>query len=162
MFASDITASVPITSSTLGEVAVTIRKLSGRALRQAAEARSDADEVRMLRTSRMFREAGLSLADMVAEKAAPAKGDGDAPAQSAPPAPAPLSIEQLQRVRYATFDRTTVLMAGVKSWTADRPVTREAIENLEEHVEDALFRAIVDLSLPPLDPAVAEGARKNA
>lgn len=60
------------------------------------------------------------------------------------------------------YDRWDVLAGGIVAWSADRKVTREAIDELDDDAATAIARAILALSLPARDPADAEAARKNA
>jgi hypothetical protein len=134
MFASQTTETIQI-----GDVAVTIRKLSWKTLRHAAQAQLD-------------QQLGFALkagADVLrAIETAGAK----APEST-------VSMEQTRLARYASHDRAIVLQAGVKSWTATQPLPK-GLDDLEEEAADTLHRAILDLSLP--DPAQEEAARKNA
>lgn len=60
------------------------------------------------------------------------------------------------------YDRWDVLVGGIVAWSADRKVTREAIDELDDDTATRIARAILALSLPARDPADAEAARKNA
>jgi hypothetical protein len=136
MFASRITDTVEI-----GDVVVTIQKLSWKSLRKAEEAKSDAA---LGHLAKMGNAAGA-----IQERADARHKDRE------------LDDTAKREMRYAAYDRDVVLRAGIKSWTADEKLPG-AIDFLEEAAANKIFRAIVDLSLPPLDAAVEETARKNA
>ena len=65
----------------------------------------------------------------------------------------------------SAFDQRQVLIDGIVSWSADVPVSDEAIDDLESEIADQLFREILTLSRVPVS-AEAQGAleadRKNA
>lgn len=61
--------------------------------------------------------------------------------------------------RYAAYDRSTVLRAGVESWTAKEKLPG-ALDDLDEDAANTLHREIVDLSAPAA--AVLEAAEGNA
>ena len=65
------------------------------------------------------------------------------------------SIEDLTKARYNSYDRESALIAGIVSWTSE--VTLEdGIPDLDEKTGKLLFEAILDLSLPPVDPKEVE------
>ena len=129
VFASETQAEVAVE-----DVQVTIRKLSGRSLEKAAEAR----QIALGSTVRSF---GPDLIETFRKT----KRDETPEAQA--------------QARYSGYDRHTVLTAGVVRWTADKGL-REGIEDLDEAAAEKLFRAILELSLPA--PAVAAEAEKKA
>jgi hypothetical protein len=184
MFANQVTKVVTVSFGP-----VTIQKLSWLSLQNAREAQRIADEIRLVRTSRAMREAGISIGDEARQHAktsppaatAPVASSGaaetpaaadQAAAGVASPAPAPETVlapeveQQLlvirKQIRNGVYDLGTVLHAGIKSWPADAKVTREAVEALTQEDANELFIEILDLSLPPLDPAVVQEERKNA
>jgi hypothetical protein len=132
MFASQTKSTVAI-----GDVVVTIRKLSARSLDKASEARQ-------------------------ATAAAVARGFGADMIQAlkvtepAPLAPVVLTLAEQIKARYTSYDRASTLRAGIASWTAPQPL-EEGIADLDEESAQKLHEAILDLSLPALDPKVAEG-----
>lgn len=134
MFAASVKSTVAI-----GEVSVTIRKLSAKSLDKAAEATQAAAAA----TARAFG------ADMV-------RAVQDATRDIAPAAPVVLTVEQQKKARYGAYDRGSVIRAGVVEWTAPEKLP-EALEDLDEEATQQLHEAIIDLSLPPIDPKVAEG-----
>jgi hypothetical protein len=144
MFASKVQKDV-----TVGEgeaaVIVTIRKLSGRSLEKASEARQIGVAQGMksmggdiLRTLRDLEEA-----DKKSGAESPEKPDYAAATKK----------------RYATYDRATVLVMGVVRWTAEPKVGAQALDDLEEDAAQKIHEAILDLSLPPLDPAEFKAAQ---
>lgn len=134
MFSSKITKPVPLPSDP--SVTVTIRKLSWL---QRQEARKVSQ-----------RESVKELADMGGPAAMKAFMDTPADAvKAAPVAPDPFLLH----------DTMTVLVAGVKAWTCDEPVSRETLSDLGEDDAEGLARAILALSLP--SPTL-EADRKNA
>lgn len=145
MFASKITGQVVITSHGR-EITVAIRALAGKALRKASEARELA----------AARAAGSIGVDALQALRAANKASGTAAA--------PLTAEQ----RYALYDVDTVLAAGVTGWSAvddeDKAigVCTETLADLEADAETQLHRAILDLSLPPIDPKAVEELGKGA
>ena len=124
---------------TIGDVTVTIKKLNWKQLRKASEAQSAAYYA-------LVSKAPKALLDA---QAASAKEKGGDQAEEKP-----------KQHNYAGYDRDVVLQAGVKSWTADAKLP-SGLDDLDEATADQLHRAILDLSLPPLDPAVGEAERKN-
>lgn len=170
MYASDVTSKVD-----LGAHVVTIRKLGWKALREAREAKSEADFHAARRITTAIVDGGPTLAKLwgldrpappppsrdtpKGESETPAAAPDDAPAPS--PAPAKPVVDVLRELRYRQYDQGVVLHAGVKAYDG-KPVVQDAIDEIEEPAADALFKAILDLSLPPLDPAAQEAERKNA
>lgn len=133
MFASDCRKPVEV-----GDVQVTIRKLSARVLERAREARSAAQV--------------KSLRDLGPEMVKVMKSDGlEAVAQE-------LKRDEsaVKRQRYGAFDRQTVLAEGIVSWTHSRPLDSAAIADLDEETAELLHEQILELSLPPLDRAESE------
>lgn len=56
------------------------------------------------------------------------------------------------------YDQTVILQKGILSWTLDRALDLEAIEDLEEETAEALARAILRLTKPALFAAADAGA----
>lgn len=131
----------------IGEDTFHVRKLSWHSLDKASQARQLAhiadlralggDLMKAIRSDALD-EAAQSLA---AKRATP---------------------EGRQKERYANYDREEVLVAGVTSWSLDRSVSRESVRDLDPETADALHRAILDLSLPPLDAEDAEGKAEGS
>ncbi len=130
VFASEVKKDVLVEG-----VTVTVRKLSGRSLEKAAEAR----QIALGATVRSF---GSDLIKTFRET----KREETPEAQKA--------------ARYAGYDRSAVLVAGVASWDFERKLNPEAIDDLEESAAEFLFREILELSLPPAE--VAAEAEKKA
>lgn len=140
MFATGVTKEVVI-----GDVTVTIKKLNWKKLRDAAQARTEVARAEM-------KALPSAMLERIVARQAGTGPDG------APPAPVP--IEQQRLARYASYDREIVLRAGVKSWTVDAKLP-EAVDTLDEETAEQLHRAIVDLSLPLLEPGAEEAERKK-
>lgn len=138
MFASRVTKSITIDGDD-GEVPVVIQKLSARSLEKASDARQGAVAASSKRLGadmiRAFRETAL------AEKKAEA-----------------IDLEKARKERYAMYDREAVIQAGVKSWALDVSVA-EAMPDLDEITVKTLHEAILDLSLPPIDPEELKAAQ---
>jgi len=134
MFASHTTAKLNFTDGSEA-VIVTIRKLNAEALRRASEEQST-------RAMAMAAKAGPELLALWTKDGAPAaRADAD----------------QLG-TRYRQYDRPTVLLAGVESWTAKMELAK-GLGDLDEETAEALHRAILDLSLPPIDKEAAAARR---
>ena len=142
MFASRVTKDVVLNDGDL-DVTVTVQKLSARALEKAREARTvsqaaplramGGDILKAMRSESMD-EAAASLR---AKRA---------------------TLEGAKKERYDAHDRFTVLQSGIVRWRgADLPaVSQESIEDLDEDSAQKLHEEILDLSLPPIDPAELE------
>lgn len=141
MFASKVTDAVVLD----GGERVTIRKLNHSALDLAREARSS-------RGAKSLRDFGGDILRVLRSEEFV---DMKKAREEAGP-------EALRAARYAAFDRSVVLQAGIQSWTSEVKVTPEAIDDLDEPSAQKIHEAIVDLSLPPIDPAKAEAQAKNA
>ena len=127
IFASYVTRIVPLPFDE--PQTVTIQKLSGKALEAARQARiADSMEfVRSLGGAAFGRE--LAAATAGREGAAEVTAGGDA--------------DPLRK-----YDRTMVLVKGVKAWTYEEPLTPDRLDDLDEQAADFLFRAILELTLP--------------
>ncbi len=155
LFASDITDTLEIDSSV-----VTIRKLSWKKLREAAQAKADAeigfmakagrDVMASMREAMAFRQGG----------ATPQESQ-----QTVPSTDAPVDLETQREARYGGYDRGAVLLKGIKSISNGdgKPIPKltEAIEDLDEATAERCHRAILDLSLPPIEPGAHEAAQKK-
>jgi hypothetical protein len=142
MFASKITASVTVKDGETDGIVV-IKKLSASRL----------DEARRVRQLAFFATAKAMGGDVLrAVRELPEDEVKAVQERTAAVAPTP---EQ----RYAPFDRTTVLRAGIASWTFQLPCNASNIDDLDEPSAEQLFHAIVDLSVPAEDPKVAEENR---
>jgi len=142
MFASRITKNVDVQDGD-GVVIVTVQKLSGRSLQKAREQRSAAQLASLRGASKdmlaMFRSPEL---DVLAAQVKRQTEDAQARAQA----------------RYNEFDREAVLNAGIVRWSCEDRIklSPEAVADLDEDTAQKLHAEILDLSLPPLDPAVLE------
>ena len=146
MFASRITKDVDIQDGD-SVVVVTIQKLSGRSLQKAREARSAAQLSALRGASKdmlqVFRSSELDqAAEQLAAKRAREANDPE--------------VRRL--ARYNDFDRECILNAGLVRWSCQDKValSSESIADLDEDTAQRLHTAILDLSLLPLDPAMAE------
>ncbi len=146
MFASRITQNVQCDD---GEhvVTVTVQKLSGRSLEKARDARSAAQIASLRSASKDLLQVMRSdqieaAAQQLAEKRKKEAADPKLRAKA----------------RYDAHDREHVLNAGIVRWSceADKPLSSETIADLDEESAQKLHEAILDLSLPPLDPVDAE------
>lgn len=133
MFASKVTSQVVFPDG-----AVNIRKLSARSLEKASEARQ-------ISVSQLSRSMGPELMKAFATD------DSDKPSK---PKVEP-TLDQQRKARYAVYDRQLVLQAGVVSWTYETKLS-EGLEDLDEEAATTLHEAILDLSLPPIDPMERE------
>jgi hypothetical protein len=125
MFASKITQDITVKDGDK-DVKVTIRKLSGRSLQNASEARQ-------ITVARMARTMGAEMLQAVRDREA-AKEKAQ-------------KILDPAEARFQLYDRETVLVAGIASWDAKEDVV-EGVADLDEDTADAIFRAIVTLSVP--------------
>lgn len=124
---------------------VTIRKLSYHSLEKAREARTAVQAASM-------RNFGGDVL-----KALRNEDLGEVAKRVAEQKPGP---KEQAKARYAEYDRDSVLVAAIDSWTYG-DVTPKAIYDLEEERAARLHREILDLSLPPLESAAAEEQQKN-
>lgn len=134
MFADEVRFTVEISVGT-----VTCRKLSHRALRRASDAHT-AEQMRNVRE--MGGDVFKALQQAEETKTA------DDPALR-------------RRRRFAGYDRDTVLASGALSWTSPRKLA-DGLPELDEPDAAALFEAIMDKSLPPVDPEAEEGKGSGA
>jgi len=129
-------------------VNVVIRKLSARSLEKAVEARQIA-------SAQLAQTFGPDLMRVFREGEAPQKLVAD---------DEDVSPEMREQARLAMYDRAAVLVAGVESWDArdegGKPITVSAgLDDLDESAATTLHKAILDLSLGPSDPKLAEEER---
>jgi len=144
MFASRVTSTVQVEDPD-GFVSVVVRKLSALALEKAAETR----QLTVIGfSSKMGSEMIKSFRDAADEKKTEEK-------------PAELTANEKRKARYTSYDRQTVLNKGIVSWTAAEKLCPESIEDLDEQAAQQLCEAILDLSLPAIDPAAEETKSKN-
>jgi hypothetical protein len=132
MFASKTTRTVPLPSDP--SITVTIGKLSWL---QRQDARNVSQRASMKALAEMGGPSALKAFQV------------DAPENAAPVAPDPFLLH----------DTLTVLVCGVKAWSAPEPVNKETLADLGEDDAEGLARAILDLSLP--SPTL-DADRKNA
>jgi hypothetical protein len=125
MFASKITKDITVRDGDK-DVKVTIRKLSGRSLQNASEARQ-------VSVARMAKAMG---AEMV--QAYQARQEATDKASK---------ILDPSEARFTLYDRETVLVAGIASWDVDIDVA-EGVKDLDEDTANDIFRAIITLSVP--------------
>jgi len=121
------------------DIVVVVRKLSANSLRKASEARQGVVTSRIrgmgAEVLKMFRE-------MPASELAQAR-----------------VIQDNRQARFSTYDRDSILLSGIDSWSAEEKLGPESIADLDEAAAQLLYEAILDLSLPPLDPV--EGVAKG-
>ena len=124
MFASRITKDVPLPSDP--SVLVTIKKLNWLS-RKAAQQASQ-------------REAAKGLVEM--------GGAAFLREMEALAADKKEANEEARKDPYLTHDPLTVLVNGVKAWTASEPVNKETLSDLDEADAEFLAREILALSIP--------------
>jgi hypothetical protein len=132
MFASKTVAQVVFPDG-----AVNIRKLSALSLEKASAARQ-------ISVSQLSRSMGPELM-----KAFAGGGDDDEKKSSKPKVEP--TMDEQRKARYTTYDRQLVIQAGVVSWTYPERLS-DGLEDLDEETAQKLHEAILDLSLPPIDP----------
>lgn len=165
-YASETTDTVPIATKN-GEVVVTIQKLNWKVQKKASRLRYEeaiADATRMTAAQM----GGAALAEALARAAADrtakeAAAVGPQPTVTKPAEPTPLTpaqLERLREIRYGHYDQETVLRGGIRS-SSDEKEPDRLIADLDEPAADKLHRAILDLTLPPVDPSETENERKN-
>jgi hypothetical protein len=133
----------------LGDDSFEIAKLAGGTLKKARENRA-------ITAMRITAAAGRqALQEARQEALAAQQKDGEVKKPVVDP-----------RARHDEYDRETIIIAGVKSWAGSGvsdergepiAVTPDSVMDLDDETQDELFHRILDLSLPPLDPQVAEG-----
>lgn len=141
MFASKHTNTVQLPSDP--SVAVTIRRLSWLQ-------RQDARKVSQQKSAKDIAAMGADVLAYFKAVEEEERKRKEAAGEAAAPAP----VDPL-----ATHDMLTVLVCGVKSWTADEPVNAQTVADLEE--DDAEFLARQILGMTP-GVAQTEADRKNA
>lgn len=134
MFASKITQTLDIPVAGAEPVTVTIQKLARRAL----------DAARLAKQRQIASVAKDMGAEMV--QAYEARNAKDAAAKVLDPAEA----------RFNGYDVETVLVNGIREWTADISVAA-GVPDLDEDSSEIIFRAIITLSVPT--EAEAEAAQ---
>ena len=65
------------------------------------------------------------------------------------------------KARHGEYDMERVLVSGIDSWSYGE-LTPERILKMEEDQAERLHREILDFSLPPLDPEVAERGKGDS
>ena len=130
MFASRITA-VVLVGPVEDENSVTVRKLSHNSLEKAGQARQ-------ISAGQSSRALGPELLEALRKDYVAPKPEVDLVAAA--------------KARYSSYDRGAVLNAGIVSWTFLEKVGPAMIEDIDEESAEKLHQAILDLSLPPLDP----------
>lgn len=138
MFASKTTKEI-----TVGELRVTLQKLSRRVLDEA----SDAQRVKV---AKMFRDAGPSFtAALQAENSRRTKKVEAVP-----------TLEERRNARYASYDPDVVLRKGIRTWSSPTKIS-EGVEDLDFETSELLFHELIDMSLPALEPKAEEETSKN-
>ena len=133
MFASRVTQQVMLKDG-VEDVAVVIRKLSALSLEKASEARTIAVSNMASRlgkeTLAMFRETAREATD-AAPKVEKTKAEK-------------------RKELFDSFDRSTVLVMGIQSWSSAMPLDA-GVADLEEKDANDLKDAILNLSIPDED-----------
>lgn len=143
MFASFKTNTVEIPDGD-ATVTVTITALNWKRLREAADVQSSAA---MALAAKAPAEMMKTWGDAATAKAQAEEKSGVTVERDDPSA------------RYKLYDRETVLLRGIREWTAKLAVSKESIEDLDEPAADTLHRAILDLSLGPATKEQAKAVR---
>jgi hypothetical protein len=157
MFASKVTSKV-----TIGDVVVTISKLSGKALAEAADVQH---ERVVLSALRLTQQAGPQMQEALAARAEEKRAEQER--AEAGQAAATVDADAVREQRYRQYDRATVLRAGVRAWVSvsasdeKLPPVSTGIDDLDDDAAEQLRRAILDLTLPPVDAESLETERKN-
>jgi hypothetical protein len=112
---------------TYGEDTITVRKLSGSQIDQAHEVKNAAQVKSLRALGGELMSAMRSPEDVEAAKAKNAAKDK-------------------RQVRIEALDRSTVLVAGIDSWSDSKSLTPENVAGLEEDVSQKTFEAIIDLT----------------
>jgi hypothetical protein len=136
------------------ERGVQIRKLSWRSLDAAEEARNltRVSSMKNLGTDiiKMFSSTNVEkLAEQVRDEA---KKEAE------------LTIEERREARYNSYDQATVLRAGIVKFTDESrngKALEESVGDLDFDTARRCFRAIIDMSTPPLEKAEAEEIPKE-
>ena len=119
---------------------VTIRKLSARSLERASDARQ-------IGVAESMRKMGGDVLKSLRELEQPKKEE-----------PKKLDPEAAKKARYASYDRGTVLVAGIVRWSYGE-VETDPLSQVDEQAAEEIHEAILDYSLPPLDPEEHEAER---
>lgn len=128
MFAHRITKSIDLHDGET-EVQVVIRKLSARSLEKAADQKS-------IDAGKTMRAWGADLLDSIEQR----RKEQEREKKSDP-----------KQARYNNYDRESVLIAGIQSWTCEGITIPDGVKELDEETAELLFHEIIDLSLPPID-----------
>jgi hypothetical protein len=142
------TKPVTVKDEELGEIVVTIRKLSGSSLEKAAVQRGIVQAAYFRALGAPFlQELSSPKADEARKILADEKKDPAA----------------LRKARYAQYDRDSVLIAGIERWSCeDKYPKSESITKLDEDTAQELHEAILDYSLPPITIEEAKEVPKGA
>lgn len=104
-------------------IQITLKKLNARQLERASEVRQTASMINA-------RSLGGEVLKAIREIEQPNK-----------------AVLTTRKQHYAMYDRTTILNAGIESWTS-KVSLEKGIEDLDEEMSTLLFETIVDLSDP--------------
>jgi len=130
MFASRIKKTVTLQD---GEETVTviIRKLSHNSLEKASD-------VRQGTVAKMARQYGAEMMTSLKDYTPPKPEETKAPVDA-------------KKSRYSGYDRSTVLLSGVESWSVPVKLSSQSLDDLDEETAQMLFEEILELSLPPVN-----------
>lgn len=142
MFTSKVTEAIALPSG----LTATIAKLTPRALHEAQKAQQKRSMADLLEMGGAEFQKTLNELQAVAKP----KDEGDET-----PAPTPDPMQG--------YDRETLVLKGVKSWSDEAPITAETVADLDEEHLDGLARAVLKLSRPALFQTTeqAAAAEKN-
>lgn len=133
MFASRVKKNITIErpEEEGGPVSVVIRKLSFRSLEKASDARQAA--------------LGKTMRNIGADNIK-ALGVGE---DARPEKPKVFDPVAIHKARLNSYDKETVVLAGVESWSDPKPIS-EVIGDLDEPTVTFLFEEIMSISLGPI------------
>jgi hypothetical protein len=120
------------------ELTVNIKKLSGKQLRRASAVKQ-AEAVRAARD--MGGEMMKAFTDAAADKERERKQ---------------LTPEEQREAVYASYDVDTTLELGVTGFSQEKVKLQDGIDAFDIETECKVFRAIIDLAVPPVAQAEAE------
>ena len=155
MFAREVVKDVEV-----GKEIVTIRKLSGKTLQKARDAKRGEQVQNM-------REMGAEMIKAFREereKIVAATSTNTVPEALPIPAKEPTTEEKIKARKdsFSEYDRDQVLVAGIAKWTAAVPVNTDNIAELDEESADLLHEEILDLSVAPVNTTEISGKDSGA
>jgi hypothetical protein len=122
---------------------ITIRKLSGRSLDRARQAR----QIEVAQSMAGMTEQNIRglFGTPEARRLEAAKESGKKP-----------SFDDARKARYAQYDRGVVLVAGILRWSFSDTVPTDPLDAVDDETAQTTHEAIIDFSLKPIDPSEYE------